>query len=94
VTERILIDTGPIVALLDENDQHHQACAMQAQKMPEVVYTCWPVVSEACYLQRRRPDLVERLLETVHDGVYELPPVNPLRWRFASRLTMRSAAND
>ncbi len=72
VTQRILIDTGPIVALLDENDQHHKACLSHADKLPEFVYTCWPVITEACYLLRRRPDLVERLLETVHDGIYEL----------------------
>lgn len=72
VTQRILIDTGPIVAQLDKNDQHHEACLFHADKLPEFVYTCWPVITEACYLLRRRPDLVERLLETVHDGVYEL----------------------
>ena len=72
VAERILIDTGPIVAILDEHDQYHAACTTQAQQLPEFVYTCWPVVTEACYLLRHRPHLVQRLLETMHDGVYEL----------------------
>jgi len=72
VAERILIDTGPIVALLDAHDQHHAVCMTHADRLPELVYTCWPVITEACYLLRRRPDLVERLLETVHDGTYEL----------------------
>jgi hypothetical protein len=72
VAERILIDTGPIVAVLDQRDQHHAACKAYADQISEVVYTCWPVITEACYLLRRRPDLVDRLLEMVHGGFYEL----------------------
>ena len=40
--------------------------------LPEVAYTCWPVITEACYLLRLRPDLVHRLLEMVHGGFYEV----------------------
>jgi predicted nucleic acid-binding protein len=46
--------------------------------MPDTIYTCWPVITEACYLLRRRLDLFERLLEAVHDGVYELLPLTEL----------------
>ena len=77
VAERILIDTGPIVAILDENDQHHAACMEHAENLPELVYTCWPVITEACYLLRHRADLVQSLLEAVYDGVYELLPLSP-----------------
>jgi predicted nucleic acid-binding protein len=75
-TERILIDTGPLVALLHRNDAHHAACVEHARELPDAVYTCWPVITEACYLLRSRPDLVERLLETCHDGVYDLLPLD------------------
>ena len=75
VAQRVLIDTGPIVALLDKNDQHHAACREAAKELPEVVSTAWPVLTEACYLLGTRPDLVERLLESVHDGDYELLPI-------------------
>jgi len=72
VAETILIDTGPIVAILDKRDQHHEICKTHAKRLPEVWYTCWPVITEACYLLRRRPDLVERLIEMVDEGHYEL----------------------
>ncbi|MEM8947011.1 MAG: hypothetical protein AAGD11_17685 [Planctomycetota bacterium] len=72
VTQRVLIDTGPIVAILDKHDQHHRACVQAGATLPEVVYTCWPVVTEACYLLRSRPDLVEELLAAVNEGIYEL----------------------
>lgn len=72
MAETILIDTGPIVAVLDKNDQHHEKCKAHAEQLPEVVYTCWAVLTEACYLLRHRPDLVERLIEMVDEGHYEL----------------------
>ena len=76
-TKRILIDTGPIVALLDQNDPYHDSCVKYARKMPETVYTCWPVITEACYLLRRRQDLVDRLLET--DEHYDMLPAHGRR---------------
>ncbi len=72
MADRILIDTGPIVALFDKNDQHHDACREAAQELPEILWTVWPVITEACYLLRKRPDLVESLLEAVHEGDYQL----------------------
>lgn len=72
MAQRILIDTGPIVAILDKRDQHHATCKTHAEHLPEVAYTCWPVITEACYLLRHRPDLVDRLLEMIHEGFYEL----------------------
>lgn len=62
---KVLIDTGPIVALFDRNDTYHQACVEVSHHLPDQVFTCWPVITEACYLLRSRPDLVERLLESV-----------------------------
>lgn len=38
--------------------------------------TAWPIITEACFLVRRRPDLVERLIEAVYEGDYELLPIN------------------
>ena len=76
-TERILIDTGPLVALFDRNDPYHKACADQARQLPEGVFTCWPVITETCYLLRHRLDLVAELLEACHDGIYELLALGP-----------------
>ena len=72
MAETILIDTGPIVALLDKRDQHHETCKTHSQQLPEVLFTCWPVVTEACYLLRHRPDLVERFIESINEVYYEL----------------------
>ena len=72
MAKAILIDTGQIVAVLDKRDQHHALCSAIAERMPEVVYTCWPVVAEACYLLRHRLEYVERLIEMIDVGYYEI----------------------
>ena len=71
-TRRILIDTGPLVAMADRNDPYHGACVEQSRAIAEPSYTCWPVITEACYLLRSRPDLVEQLLEACHEGTYHI----------------------
>ena len=74
-TQNLLVDTGPIVAFFDRNDPYHEACKRCARELSGRVFTCWPVITEACYLLRHRPDLVDALLEACHDGIYEILPL-------------------
>ena len=47
----ILTDTGPLVALLDIGDRHHQRCLVAIKKFPaEPMLTTWPCFTEAIYL--------------------------------------------
>ena len=47
----ILTDTGPLVALLDIDDRHHQRCRVAIEKLPaEPMLTTWPCFTEAIYL--------------------------------------------
>jgi len=47
----ILIDAGPIIALLDRHDNHHHEC-VEASKFlaAEPLLTTWPCFTEAMYL--------------------------------------------
>ncbi len=46
----ILVDTGPLVALIHADDQEHQRCKHVLESLNEPMGTIWPVVTEAMYL--------------------------------------------
>ncbi len=46
----ILVDAGPLVALLHRDDQNHDLCVNTLRSLREPLGTAWPVVTEAMYL--------------------------------------------
>ncbi len=49
----VLLDTGPIVALLSENDDKHDEARQLFAACTPPLRTCEAVVAEACFLMRR-----------------------------------------
>jgi len=52
VTKTILVDTGPLVALLNARDRHHEWAKVQFGAIRPPLVTCDAVLTEACYLLR------------------------------------------
>ena len=73
---RILIDTGPLVAILSRDDAHHQGCVDALREMPAPLYSCWPVVTEAAWLLRRSARAIQQLLRSMDTGFLQLLPLD------------------
>lgn len=70
----LVLDTGPILALLDRNDRNHARCVDMVEEVAEPLVVPAAVLVEVDYWLRRRLTLdVWRLfLEDIADGAYHL----------------------
>lgn len=50
----IVVDTGPIVAAMNDRDQRHAECAELFQKVRGPFFVPGPVLAEVCYLLESR----------------------------------------
>ena len=73
---RVLIDTGPLVAILDGRDTHHEICVNQLQQIVTPLLTCWAVVTEAAWLLRDTPSAIQELLLSFNSGLMTLLPMD------------------
>ena len=89
---RFLVDTGPLVALLNPRDHHHQWARSLFATLEPPVFTCEVVLAEACFLLRGSVKGQAALLQLVKDGALrcefrmfdEIVAVTALMRRFAS----------
>jgi uncharacterized protein len=73
--KRVLVDTGPLVAIMSHADQHHKACVGTLQDLPGPLFSCWPVITEAAWLLRGHRGAVPQLLGSISEGFLELLPM-------------------
>ncbi len=66
--KRVLLDTGPIVALLDRRETHHAWALTKMADFDAPFLTCEAVVSEACFLLKALPRGSESVLELLVRG--------------------------
>lgn len=50
---RIIIDTGPIVAFINHNDKYHSWTKMQLSNIKPPLLTCEAVITETCFLLKK-----------------------------------------
>ncbi len=69
----VIADTGPLVAMLDRDDQDHAWAAREARKLPPKMLSCEAVLSEVHFLTRELPEAKDRIESWLADGRLELP---------------------
>ena len=68
----ILVDAGPLVALLHRDDQNHERCVSAVRSLREPLATAWPVLTEAMYLLGFSWQAQDALWEMIDSGALEL----------------------
>ena len=72
----ILIDAGPLVALLHRGDRNHARCVAVLRSLRESVGTTWPVLSEAMHLLRFSWEAQDALWDLIATNALRLIPID------------------
>ena len=72
----ILVDAGPLVALVDANDQHHKKCVEALKGLQEGLATLWPALTEAMYLLEDSQRAQDALWDMVERGTIPILPLS------------------
>jgi uncharacterized protein len=68
----VLLDAGPMVALLDRADRRHAQCVELLHQCDGRLLTCEAALTEACYILRSIAGAAGRLLENVRTRRFEI----------------------
>lgn len=73
MSQNIILDTGPWIALLNPRDQHHHWARETWERISAPLHVCEPVVTETCFLaQRLGSGAQEAVLEFFQRGMIDL----------------------
>lgn len=68
----ILVDTGPLVAVLSRRDRWHETCVGTLASLQGPVYSCWPVITEVAWLLRKEAGATQILLKRISEGAIKI----------------------
>jgi predicted nucleic acid-binding protein len=72
----ILVDAGPLVAVLDRDDAHHEACVAALRTIRDPLVTVWPALTEAMYLLGFAWERQRALWEMIETDILRLLPLD------------------
>lgn len=73
----ILVDAGPLVALIYQDDRHHDSCVRALRSLREPLATAWPPVTEAMHLLSDSWKAQDLLWDMLLTGRLRLLPLGP-----------------
>jgi predicted nucleic acid-binding protein len=89
----VLIDAGPLIAIVKADDQDHVSCVAALRKIRQPLATVWPALTEAMYLLADVRGGQEAVWEMIARGgvqllpldVADLPRIRELMRKYADR---------
>ena len=85
----VLVDTGPLVAIIDKSDAAHNDCTSVLRKLNDSMLTVWPVITEVMYLLEDYPkgretvwDLIQREISIVELTDNDIPRIRELMRKY------------
>jgi predicted nucleic acid-binding protein len=69
----IIVDAGPLIALFQARDDHHDAAKAALESNPAQLVSTWPVVTEACHFLGQAGK--RALLTFIRRGALRLEPL-------------------
>ncbi|MBI5586435.1 MAG: PIN domain-containing protein [Deltaproteobacteria bacterium] len=67
-----IVDTGPLVALLDRAEHYHEWAAKQVKQLDPPMLVCEPVLVEAMFLLNRNPAAQDAILSSLENGSLQI----------------------
>jgi hypothetical protein len=74
--KRLLVDSGPLIALFDRSDQYHTLVVNHLKTVDEVLLTTWPVVTEVSHMLDFHIDAQLGFLKWIELGGLEVRNLN------------------
>ena len=73
----MLVDAGPLVALLSRHDANYRRCKAVFRKLRDPARTVWPALTEAMHLLRDSWGGQDKLFGLLEVGSVEIAPLGP-----------------
>lgn len=70
---KVILDTGPLVALLNLRDNYHSWAKTEFAQIRPPMLSCEAVFSEACFLLRSVSNGPQTVIKLLNQGVVEVP---------------------
>lgn len=68
----VLVDTGPLVAIVSPKDSYHKICLSTLKTLNSPLVTSWPVITEAHWLIRQDSRAVASLFKMIEGGLVKI----------------------
>jgi len=72
----VLVDAGPLVALIDRSDTYHLRCRKALESLRDPLATVWPAFTEAMHLLRSSAEAQRAPWTSIEAGAVRLLPLS------------------